>query len=201
MRRAILFTLVSFALSSTAYAGGQLMALQTPSLQVTKVSANGKYVVGSDNVFGYRVITATNVTQTLTGLDVALGINNFGTIAGAVPVNGGAANGGTDLGAYAPLGADPVPESEAEAEALIVELRGDLATSEAAREVARLVLSQRPDGAPAAVQRTLGTAAVDLLPPYARTMLALTRPLVSALPARMATRTMSETLRWAFRQR
>ena len=99
------------------------------------------------------------------------------------------------------LGADPVPESKAEAEALIVELRGDLATSEAAREVARLVLSQRPEGAPAAVQRTLGTAAVDLLPPYARTMLALTRPLVSALPARMATRTMSETLRWAFRQR
>src|SRR5690349_20339884 len=73
------------------------------------------------------------------------------------------------------LGADPVPESKAEAEALIVELRGDLATSEAAREVSRLVLSQRPDGAPAAVQRTLGTAAVDLLPPYARTMLALTR--------------------------
>lgn len=108
MRRAILFTLVSFALSSTAYAGGQFIALQTPSLQVTKVSANGKYVVGSDNVFGYRVITATNVTQTLTDLDVALGINNFGTIAGAVPVNGGAANGGTDLGAYASLGADPV---------------------------------------------------------------------------------------------
>ena len=44
-------------------------------------------------------------------------------------------------------------------------------------------------------------SAVDLLPPYARTMLGLQRPLVGALPARMATRTMSETLRWAFRQR
>jgi uncharacterized protein (DUF2236 family) len=99
------------------------------------------------------------------------------------------------------LGADPVPETRAEAEALGAELRGDLATSEAAREVARLVLSQRPEGAPIAVQRLLTTAATDLLPPYARTMLGLQRPLVGAIPARMATRTMSETLRWAFRQR
>ena len=99
------------------------------------------------------------------------------------------------------LGADPVPETRADAETLIDELRGDLATSRAAREVARLVLTQRPEGAPVAVQRLLGTAAVDLLPAYARTMLGLDRPRLSALPARMATRTMSETLRWAFRQR
>jgi len=99
------------------------------------------------------------------------------------------------------LGADPVPETRAEAEALVAELRGDLATSEAAREVARLVLSQRPEGAPIAVQRSLTTAATALLPPYARTMLGLQRPLVGAIPARLATRTMSETLRWAFRQR
>ena len=99
------------------------------------------------------------------------------------------------------LNADPVPETRAEADALIAELRGDLTTSDAAREVARLVLSQRPEGAPAAVQRTLGTTAVDLLPPYARTMLGLSRPALTALPARFAARTMSETLRWAFRQR
>jgi uncharacterized protein (DUF2236 family) len=99
------------------------------------------------------------------------------------------------------LGADPVPETRAEAEALIAELRTDLATSEAAREVARLVLTQRPEGAPRAVQRTLAAAAVDLLPPYARTMLALQRGQVGAVPTRMATRAMSETLRWAFRQR
>ena len=99
------------------------------------------------------------------------------------------------------LGADPGPETRADAETLIDELRGDLATSRAAREVARLVLTQRPEGAPVAVQRLLGTAAVDLLPAYARTMLGLDRPRLSALPARMATRTMSETLRWAFRQR
>ena len=99
------------------------------------------------------------------------------------------------------LGADPVPETRAEAETLIGELRGDLSASDAAREIARLVLSQRPEGAPVAVQRALGTAAVDLLPAYARTMLGLSRPGAAALPARLATRTMSEGLRWAFRQR
>lgn len=99
------------------------------------------------------------------------------------------------------LGADPVPETRAEAETLVILLRRDLAPSPAAREVARLVLDGRPEGAPAAVQRTLGTAAVDLLPPYARTMLGLARPSVTATPVRLATRTMSEALRWAFRQR
>jgi uncharacterized protein (DUF2236 family) len=99
------------------------------------------------------------------------------------------------------LGADPVPVTRAEAFALSAELRGDLAVSEATREVARLVLSQRPDGVPWPIQRALGTAAVDLLPPYARTMLGLARPAASALPARVTTRTLSEALRWAFRQR
>lgn len=99
------------------------------------------------------------------------------------------------------LGAEPVPETRREAEGLVAQLRGDLATSEPAREIARLVLSQRPEGAPVAVQRVLTAAAVDLLPPYARTMLRLRRPVGGAIPARMATRTMSETLRWAFRQR
>ena len=99
------------------------------------------------------------------------------------------------------LGADPVPETRREAEALIADLRGDLAISEPAREVARLVLEQRPEGAPVAVQRVLTGAAVDLLPPYARTMLGLRRPVAGVLPARIAARTMSETLRWAFRQR
>jgi uncharacterized protein (DUF2236 family) len=98
------------------------------------------------------------------------------------------------------LGADPVPDTRAEAEALIAQLRGDLTTSEPAREIARLVLTQRPQGAPVAVQQALGTAAVDLLPAFARTMLGLDRPGLSVFAARAATRTMSEALRWAFRQ-
>jgi probable HAF family extracellular repeat protein len=108
MRRAILFTLVSFALSSTVHARGQFVALPTPSLQVTQVSANGKYAVGSAAGVGYRINAATGIPQALPSLDVALGINDFGTISGAVPVNGGAGSGGTDLGADAPLGAAPV---------------------------------------------------------------------------------------------
>jgi uncharacterized protein (DUF2236 family) len=99
------------------------------------------------------------------------------------------------------LGADPVPVTRAEASALIDDLRGDLAASEASLEVARLVLSQRPSGVPWPVQQALGTAAIDLLPPYARVMLGLKRPTASALPARVTTRTLSEALRWAFRQR
>lgn len=99
------------------------------------------------------------------------------------------------------LGADPVPTSRNEAEALVAELRQDLSASDAASEVARLVLSQRPQGVPRGVQRSLATAAVDLLPAYGRTMLGLERPGLARVPARFATRTMSEGLRWAFRQR
>ena len=98
------------------------------------------------------------------------------------------------------LGADPVPTSRAEAEAIFRELCGDLAASPAAREVADLVLGQRPKGAPPAVQALLGAEAVALLPPFARSMLGLERPGLAAIPARAATWGMGKTLRWAFRQ-
>ena len=98
------------------------------------------------------------------------------------------------------LGADPVPTNRAEAEAVFRELRGDLAASPAAREVADLVLGQRPKGAPPAVQALLGAEAVALLPPFARSMLGLERPGLAAIPARAATWGMGKTLRWAFRQ-
>ena len=98
------------------------------------------------------------------------------------------------------LGADPVPTNRAEAEAIFRELRSDLAASPAAREVADLVLGQRPKGAPPAVQALLGAEAVALLPPFARSMLGLERPGLAAIPARAATWGMGKTLRWAFRQ-
>ena len=98
------------------------------------------------------------------------------------------------------LGADPVPLDRREAEALFRELRGDLATSPQAREIADLVLRQRPEGAPPAVQAMLGAEAVALLPPFARSMLGLERPGLAALSARAATWGMGKTLRWAFRQ-
>ena len=98
------------------------------------------------------------------------------------------------------LGADPVPTNRAKAEAIFRALRSDLAASTAAREVADLVLTQRPKGAPPAVQALLGAEAVALLPPFARSMLGLERPGLAAIPARAATWGMGKTLRWAFRQ-
>ena len=93
-----------------------------------------------------------------------------------------------------------MPTNRAEAEAIFREVRGDLAASPAAREVADLVLGQRPKGAPPAVQALLGAEAVALLPPFARSMLGLERPGLAAIPARAATWGMGKTLRWAFRQ-
>jgi uncharacterized protein (DUF2236 family) len=98
------------------------------------------------------------------------------------------------------LGADPVPETRAEAERIFRELRHDLATSKEAREVAQLVLSQRPPGTPLAVQTMITADAVAMLPGWASAMLSLRRPVLTALPARAATWGMGRTLRWAFRQ-
>lgn len=98
------------------------------------------------------------------------------------------------------LGADPVPLDRREAEQIFRMLRKDLRPSAAAREVADLVLNQRPPGAPPAVQAVLGAEAVALLPSFARAMLALDKPGLGAFPARAATWGMGKTLRWAFRQ-
>ncbi|MGB3710164.1 MAG: oxygenase MpaB family protein, partial [Erythrobacter sp.] len=98
------------------------------------------------------------------------------------------------------LGADPVPETRAEADAIFRELRTDLRTSSEAREVAQMVLSQKPEGTPPALQAVIAADAVAMLPEWARTMLRLQRPVLSALPARAATWGVGRTLRWAFRQ-
>ena len=98
------------------------------------------------------------------------------------------------------LGADPVPIDRREAETIFRDLRTDLTASPAAREIAQLVLTQKPPGSPPAVQALLGAEAVALLPPFARSMLALERPGLAAIPARAATWGMGKTLRWAFRQ-
>ncbi|KUO57883.1 MAG: hypothetical protein APF78_07395 [Sphingomonadales bacterium BRH_c3] len=98
------------------------------------------------------------------------------------------------------LGADPVPTNRNEAEELFRDMRSDLRTSPEAREVARLVLTQRASGTPPGLQAMLAAEAVEMLPPFARTMLGLTRPGIAALPARAATWGVGKTLRWAFKQ-
>lgn len=98
------------------------------------------------------------------------------------------------------LGADPVPTDRNEAETLFREFRNDLHTSPAAREIAQLVLTQRPEGTPPGVQAMISAEAVAMLPSFARSMLGLTRPGLVALPVRAATWGVGKTLRWAFRQ-
>ena len=98
------------------------------------------------------------------------------------------------------LGADPVPETKAEAKAVFRELRADLRPSPEAKEVAQLILKGRSGGAVGAVQPLLANAAVGLLPPFARTMLELDHPGLAMVPSRLATRGIGSTLRWAFRQ-
>lgn len=98
------------------------------------------------------------------------------------------------------LGAEPAPENRNEAESLMREMRGELHASPAAREVAQLVLTQKPVGTPPGVQAMLGAEAVALLPPFARSMLDLSRPGLVTIPARAATWGMGKTLRWAFKQ-
>lgn len=98
------------------------------------------------------------------------------------------------------LGCDPIPETRREANTLLQDFRSELCPSPEAREVARLVLSQRPEGTPRAVQQAVGQAAVALLPPYARQMLDLRSGGLTALPAQLVTRSVAGGLRWAFRQ-
>jgi uncharacterized protein (DUF2236 family) len=99
------------------------------------------------------------------------------------------------------LGADPIPETKAEAQALFRAMRGDLGVIPQTLAVADLILNRRAPGAAGAIQPFLATAAVDLIPPFARTMLGLERPRWSALPSRLVTGGLGGTLRWAFRQK
>jgi uncharacterized protein (DUF2236 family) len=98
------------------------------------------------------------------------------------------------------LGADPVPHSRAEAQALIATMRGELRYDERTREVARLLLEQpAPNLATKPFQAMTFAAAIDLLPGWARQMHHLSTPPLAAPALRLGTRGVAETLRWAFR--
>jgi uncharacterized protein (DUF2236 family) len=98
------------------------------------------------------------------------------------------------------LGADPVPRSRAEAQAIIATMRPQLKVDARTREVAALIL--KGQGAPqiGELPRKLAMqAAIDLLPDWARKMHGfalspLERPIVRA-----GTFGVAQTLRWAFR--
>jgi len=103
------------------------------------------------------------------------------------------------VGVATALGADPVPRTRAEADALIAEFRPELADTERSREVAAIILNAKTGGRRAqAVQRLIGQAAIDLLPPWARAMHGLTPSMLTRPAVDAATFGLAGTLRWAF---
>lgn len=96
------------------------------------------------------------------------------------------------------LDADPVPQTRAEADRLIAEFRAELRVDERARAYRDFVLKAPTRSvAEAPVQALLMRASVDLMPPFARQMHGLSRPIVPPI-VRGATFGMAQTLRWAF---
>ena len=99
-----------------------------------------------------------------------------------------------------PLGASPIPLSRADAERMIATMRPELRVDRRTREVARLLLRQRPPRlAMAPLQAVTFQAAVDLLPGWARRMHGLADPPLTRPLLRASTFGLAETVRWAFR--
>jgi uncharacterized protein (DUF2236 family) len=94
------------------------------------------------------------------------------------------------------LGADPVPRTRAGAEELLKQFRPELRSDPRTRAFRKFVLEAKPASlAEAPVQKLLMSAAVDMMPQFARSMHGLRRPL---MPVRAPTFAMASTLRWAF---
>jgi uncharacterized protein (DUF2236 family) len=97
------------------------------------------------------------------------------------------------------LGANPVPENRPAADRLIRDFRHDLRAGTRSREFRDLVLGARAASfAEAGVQKLLMSAAVDLLPAWARKMHGLSVVPLTATPIRAATLGLASTIRWAF---
>ena len=98
------------------------------------------------------------------------------------------------------LGADPVPRSRAEARDLFAAMRPRLHYDERTREVANLVLKQRPPTLLLEPVQALSLqAGVDLLPDWARRMHGISLPALGRPFLRAGTLGLAQTLRWAFR--
>lgn len=98
------------------------------------------------------------------------------------------------------LGADPVPVTRAEAGDLLTSYRPSLTVDHRTRDVARLILHPRPaTPLDIPVQRLLLQAAVDLLPPWARTMHGLPHSGIGAPLVQSGAASLAGILRWAFR--
>ena len=98
------------------------------------------------------------------------------------------------------LGADPVPESRAEARALMTRFRSELAVTPRTREVARIVLRQpAPSLGLMPAQAMMMHAAVTLLPGWARRMHGFSMPALARPLVRASAFALAGTMRWAFK--
>jgi uncharacterized protein (DUF2236 family) len=99
----------------------------------------------------------------------------------------------------AALGADPLPRTRAEAQALIRSTRPHLLCDHRTREVARLVLTQPAQTKMAEpLQALTMQAGIDLLPAWARRLHGLQDPALTRPLVRAGTLGIARTLRWAF---
>ncbi|MEP7043799.1 MAG: hypothetical protein ABI843_12100 [Dokdonella sp.] len=107
MRPSLLAAAVALACCGTAHATtGTVIELQTPNAQATKFSQNGEYLVAFlSGTGGVRWTSATGDEELVPGMVYSNGINNLGTVSGAISTDGGSANGGHDLPALSPIGA------------------------------------------------------------------------------------------------
>ncbi|MHA6891166.1 oxygenase MpaB family protein [Ralstonia pseudosolanacearum] len=99
------------------------------------------------------------------------------------------------------LGARDVPKSCAAVQAYLNAMRAELVASDRTRTVVEVLMSwqaPRPSLQPAV--RIFLEAGIQLLPPWALTMLALERPTLRAAFTTAAMRTLAPTLRWALRE-
>jgi uncharacterized protein (DUF2236 family) len=99
------------------------------------------------------------------------------------------------------LGADPVPETRAEAEALMEDFRSELIVDERTRAVARMILTQPAQSiAMRPVQEMVMRAAVDILPDWAKAQHGFGRSRATRPLIRGGAYGIAHLLRWAFRQ-
>jgi len=99
------------------------------------------------------------------------------------------------------LGADPVPRSRSQANALLLAMRPALRVDHRTTEVAGLVLRPPAVSGPMAssVQALGSQAAIDLLPDWARRMHGLANPMLGRPLLRAGTAGVARTIRWALR--
>jgi uncharacterized protein (DUF2236 family) len=96
------------------------------------------------------------------------------------------------------LGADPVPTSRAEAEALLESFRPALIADERTRRIRELILGAAPQHLAAVpIQAMLMQSAIDILPADARRLHGLSRSRLTRPALGLATVGLSRTLRWA----